>query len=256
MLQTIKIASISSILSKWVTIVCREKNKHLIKICLKVQDAKNLQLYSTFSKDTADVAAAAVAQTTLPLDFEYDKNGDRKRFDEACAKFFSPEESEHLFTFVTPPRRQRFLRKEYKKLIKVVDQNRKIFEKGLPKDVGPIGYAVVSNAPSTLATIMETTVRVLYFEVELLKIIQGLQEEGGTGDVSILPSSMSPAITLKKDYLNRTREVVRFSGVPDWGTAGSDVSPIFAKAALMSKRRCGACRSMFKKKKMANPIFG
>ena len=68
---------------------------------------------------------------------------------------------------------------------------------------------------------------------------------------------MSPAITLKKDYLNRTREVVRFSGVPDWGTAGSDVSPIFAKAAFMNKRRCGACRSMFKKKnKMANPIFG
>ena len=71
---------------------------------------------------------------------------------------------------MTPPRRQRFLRNEYKKLIKVVDNNRKLMEKGLPKDVGPIGYAVVSNAPSTLATIMESTVRVLYFEVELLKI--------------------------------------------------------------------------------------
>ena len=92
------------------------------------------------------MAAAAFAQTTLPLDFEYDKNEDRKRFDEACAKFFSPEESEHLFKFVTPPRRQRFLRKEYKKLIKVVDNNRKLMEKGLPKDVDANNFNFSDNA--------------------------------------------------------------------------------------------------------------
>lgn len=126
----------------------------------------------------------------------------RPRFDDAVSRFFTAKDADNWFKLVMPPRRGRFLRKQYRKLRADVENKSRMLaaaQKQAATADGADSYrsCVGSKKSNLIAEALVSTTRVIQFEHKLLEMIS-VQTDTPDDNICLFPSHMSRAMDNKE----------------------------------------------------------